>query len=122
APTPPSATKTQAPASSAPRTTNLPVGTTAATRFALSCTETKRGKTGTCRPCLADSECEGDRRCIELKFQGEHHGWYCMLQPPPMGGCIGASPAPWKVALLNRPSRSGEEPSDYCVTPRPLTA
>src|SRR5690606_2726318 len=98
-----------------------PCGDYSCDPVAFTCTETERGKTGTCRPCLADSECEGDRRCIELKFQGEPHGWYCMLQPPPMGGCVGASPAPWKVPLLNRPSRSGEEPANYCGINEALT-
>src|SRR5690606_32948040 len=31
------------------------------------------------------------------------------------------SPAPWKVALLNRPSRSGEEAANYCGINEALT-
>src|SRR5690606_8771874 len=97
-----------------------PCGDYSCDPVALSCTETKRGKTGTCRPCLADSECEPDHRCIELKFQGEPHGWYCMPLAP-MDGCLIASPAPWKVVLSDRASRSSAASANYCGLNEALT-
>lgn len=78
------------------------------------CTNNPIGETGTCLPCRADSECEDGHRCIELQYQGSSHGWYCMLLPPAAGGCVGGSPAPWRVALSARESRSGAPASGYC--------
>lgn len=37
---------------------------------AFACTETPTGRTGRCRTCLADSECEADHYCIALQYMG----------------------------------------------------
>lgn len=85
------------------------------------CTSTPLGQTGTCKPCLADSECEDGHRCIELDYLDEPHGWYCMPLPPMEAGCASGSPAPWKVGLLDRESRSGAEETNYCGLNEGLT-
>lgn len=53
----------------------------------LTCTSTKRNSLATCRECRSDNECIANHKCIEVPFQGQPSGWFCMRQVPVAGGC-----------------------------------
>ena len=70
------------------------------------CTDTTRKSRAACRPCLADSECHENHRCVPMEFNGEpREGGYClkllsaecerplMVPSSPRGSLSGAAPA-----------------------------
>lgn len=78
------------------------------------CTTTPVGSVGTCRPCLADSECAGgnvadpDARCVPMKYNGTLR---------PNGFCLRRASKtcarPYKIAI-SAVSLSGEASESYC--------
>jgi hypothetical protein len=44
----------------------------------LTCADIPKAMTGICQPCIADSQCLDDHRCVELRFKGEIRGHYCL--------------------------------------------
>lgn len=78
------------------------------------CTATAAGSVGTCRPCLADSECTGgnvadpDARCVPMKYNGT---------PRPNGFCLRrvskTCTKPYKIAI-SAASLSGAKSESYC--------
>lgn len=76
----------------------------------LTCTTTKRTSLATCRACRADSECIANHKCVEVPFQGQSSGWFCMRQRP-MGGC----PLPYGGPSITTTSRSGSASAQYCA-------
>ncbi|QQR88846.1 MAG: hypothetical protein IPJ88_11485 [Myxococcales bacterium] len=43
-----------------------------------SCTETTVASIDTCEPCVSDTECVADHKCVPLDYDGSFHGNYCM--------------------------------------------
>ena len=72
------------------------------------CTQTDRASVELCTPCLADSECKANHRCIPLSFQGAARGGYCMKRVS--SGCS----EPFGAAPIKRASLSGAASDDYC--------
>lgn len=75
----------------------------------FACTQTPRGSVEACSPCVADSECMTDHRCIALNFRGEALGGYCLRREPTGSGC--AQPYPIRIT---RASLSRAPSANYC--------
>lgn len=50
------------------------------------CTETERLRTNPCRACEADSECNGNGKCVGQMLSGRYLGSFC-FPADPIGGC-----------------------------------
>jgi hypothetical protein len=84
--------------------------------FTRTCTDRKRDDADICQPCLADSECKADHRCIPMDYDGAPHkpfedavggGGYCLEIAP---GCT----RPYGASPINRASISGASATNYC--------
>jgi hypothetical protein len=78
------------------------------------CTSTPRGTVGTCRPCVADSECTGgnqadpDARCVQMEFMGSlRPGGFCLRR------AAKTCARPYMIAI-SAPSLSGALAENYC--------
>jgi hypothetical protein len=64
---------------------------------------------GTCQPCVADSECVGNHRCIPMQFMGaDRDNPYCLTL------LSATCTKPYASASINRESVSGAPADDYC--------
>jgi hypothetical protein len=73
------------------------------------CTDRLLASRQICEPCIADSECAADHRCIPLQFGGVLRTQaYCMKRLA--SGCA----RPYASAPIRRASRSGAPAEDYC--------
>lgn len=72
-----------------------------------SCTKQRRGMTGICLPCVADSQCTTDHRCVELEYNGKKHGSYCLKRE--YLGCV----EPFTIQVT-APSIAGAPEEEYC--------
>jgi hypothetical protein len=78
------------------------------------CTSTTAGSVGTCKPCLADSECMGgnkpdpDARCVPMEFQGQkRESGFCLRRAAKTCG------RPYTIAI-SVTSASGAATENYC--------
>jgi hypothetical protein len=82
------------------------------------CTETPRASLNACQPCLADSECKTNFRCVPMEFQGQaRDGGYCLKDSTVEGCTVNPyrSPSPARVSL------SGADATVYCSINETLT-
>ena len=74
------------------------------------CTTTEREMTSTCQPCVSDTECIVNHRCITMNYMDVPRGGYCLLELPGSGIC----PRQTVNVLSERVSLSGATASSYC--------
>lgn len=73
----------------------------------FTCTQTNRGSVDVCLPCLADSECVSNHRCIALTFGGASQGGFCLRQES--ATCV----EPYSTRIT-RASLSRAASANYC--------
>jgi len=86
------------------------------------CTTRLKDSANICQPCVADSECKADHRCLEMNYAGtkltpvESGGGFCMKRFAT--GCV----EPIAAAKINRGSLSGAATEDYCGVNEAITS
>ncbi len=67
-----------------------------------------------CEPCVADSECKDDHKCVPMLYQDAAHGSYCLKLRGP--GCV----EPFRVEL-DRTSLNSSQDETFCGVNEDLT-
>jgi len=72
------------------------------------CVDVEAGTVLNCNACTNDLQCETDHRCIQMDFDGNPHGYYC-LRDSPAPSCS----RPFLIPM-SKPSLNGAPATNYC--------
>jgi hypothetical protein len=91
------------------------------------CTETPRGTRTPCQSCEADTECQGNRKCVKHTLGATDIGYFC-FSVQTAAGCASETnldAQPYSVALQDTLSIDATEPNQqatYCLPPKSCEA
>ncbi|QQR91075.1 MAG: hypothetical protein IPJ88_04910 [Myxococcales bacterium] len=76
----------------------------------FACTTTKLNDVGTCEPCVTDTECIANHKCVPLLYQDADYGTFCMKLLS--AGCA----EPYQVPITKRSVLTSENdpPEQFC--------